>query len=346
MPLYRRSGSPFWWYNFTLDGLRFRGSTGKASKREAAAVEHDEKNRLRSLQATREDWRLRQVFGAYWEERGKHLRSWRTVEYQLGKLSDYLGKDLRVSRLTAGALMDYKARRRGDGLQPHTVNRELAVLRAAINHAHKIHAQPMPTSGIPWGDLQAKEPPHRIRFLSREEYDDLMAAAHESLRPIILCAITTGLRKDNILTLDWRQVKLEQRLILIKRTKGNRSHSVRIAPALMAALSTMPRREGRVFDLTNFRKRWDKAVTDAGLDDFRFHDLRHTFASWARMAGADLADLKEALDHTTLAMTVRYAHIKPDEHRTAFDRVSETILAQSASHSLEKRRKTADNAGD
>jgi len=344
MSLYRRSGSPYWWYSFTLDGLRFRGSTGKASKREAAAVEHDEKNRLRTLNATREDWRLRQIFGAYWQDRGRHLRSWRTVEHQLGKLSDYLGKDLRVSRLTPGAVMDYKARRRGDGLQPHTVNRELAVLRAAINHASKIHAQPLPK--IPWGDLQAPEPPHRIRFLSSDEYADLMAAAHQSLRPIILCAVTTGMRKDNILSLDWRQVKLDSKLIIIKRAKSGRSYTVRIAPALMAAMSTMPKREGKVFDLTNFRKRWDSAVKAAGLDDFRFHDLRHTFASWARMAGADLADIKDALDHQSLAMTVRYAHIKSDEHRTAFDRVSETILAQSASQSRKKRRKTADKAGD
>jgi integrase len=77
-----------------------------------------------------------------------------------------------------------------------------------------------------------------------------------------------------------------------------------------------------VFDVTNFRKRWDAAVKAAELEDFRFHDLRHTFASWARMNGADLADIKEALHHSTLNMSLRYAHIKPDEHVTAFDRIA------------------------
>jgi hypothetical protein len=69
-----------------------------------------------------------------------------------------------------------------------------------------------------------------------------------------------------------------------------------------------------VFDWTNFRKRWEAAVKAAGLVDFHFHDLRHTFASWARMNRADLADISEALDHSTVAVTMRYAHIKP-RHR-------------------------------
>jgi integrase len=80
----------------------------------------------------------------------------------------------------------------------------------------------------------------------------------------------------------------------------------------------------------------------AGIEDFRFHDLRHTFASWARIDGADLADLKEALDHSSIGMTMRYAHIQPETHRTAFDRVSDRLGGTIQGTELQK---TAENSG-
>ena len=88
--------------------------------------------------------------------------------------------------------------------------------------------------------------------------------------------------------------------------------------------------------MTNFRSRWQRAVKAAELVDFRFHDLRHTFASWARMAGADLADICEALGHSDISVTMRHAHIEPIEHRTAFDRFSEGVWAQSETQTAMK----------
>jgi integrase len=334
MPVYRRAGSPFWWYSFTVNGRRFRGSTGRAAKREAEEVERDQHQLARRSLARGADWTLLAVLNAYWSERAKTLRSGPTILTHFAELQKGLGKDKRTSRLTNGDLMDYRARRRGQGVQQHSINRELAYLRAAYQHCHRFHGQPMPA--IEWKGLKAKEPPHRIRFLSREEYARLIAAAHPGVRPIIVCAVATGLRQENIISLDWRQVKLEERVIQFKRMKSGKPFAVRISPALMAVLSALPGRRGRVFDTTGFRYRWYRAVKDAELDDFRFHDLRHTFASWARQGGADLADIAEALDHSSISMTMRYAHIKPDEHRTAFDRVSDSLLAQSVAQSEAK----------
>lgn len=319
MPVRPREGSPFYWYSFNLGGRRFRGSTGKTSKREAEEVERDQRHLAKQGLLVTSDWTLLAVLNTYWHEHGKDRRGHQTIFANLGSLQTFLGKNKRTTHLTNGDLMDYRARRRGQGIQHHTVNREFAYLRAAYEHCHRFHSQPLPK--IDWKKLKAAEPPGRVRFLSGEEYRRLMEAAHESIRPIIVCAVTTGLRKDNILKLEWRQVKLDERLIQVI-VKGNKAHPVRITAPLMAALSTMPHRRGRVFDVRNFRKRWDAALKAAGLDDVRFHDLRHTFASWARMAGADIADIKEALGHSTVQMTMRYAHIKPEEAVTAFDRVS------------------------
>lgn len=336
MPVRKREGSPYFWYSFSVGGRRFRGSTGKTTKREAEDVERDHRQRVKQSQASLSDWTLLMVLNAYWHEHACDRRGYRTIETNLAVLQKALGKDLRTSKLTNGALMDYRARRRGEGIRHHTVNREFAYLRAAYEHCHKFHHQPLPR--IDWKGLKADEPPGRTRFLSREEYGRLMEDAHESLRPIILCAVATGLRKENILSMTWRQVKLEDRLIQVT-VKGNKRHAVKIGAALLAALGALPGRSGRVFDTRNFRKRWDAAVKAAVLEDFRFHDLRHTFASWARQKGADIADIKEALGHSTINMTMRYAHIKPEEHVTAFDRVSEDVLAQSRAQEPKKRRK-------
>lgn len=278
------------------------------------------------------------TISTYWNERAKLSGNAKTIETHFADLQSGLGKDLKTSRLTAGALMDYRARRRGKGVKAHSVNREFAYLRAAYNHCHRFHGQALPR--VDWKGLKAAEPPHRIRFLSHEEYDRLMGVAHPDLRPIILCAVTTGLRRANVLSLEWRQVRLDERVIQLGRIKGNKAHNVRISAALRAVLAmTRPEdRRGRVFETTGFQRRWNKAVTDAALEDFRFHDLRHTFASWARQAGADIADICEALGHSSISMTMRYAHIKPDTHMTAFDRVSDAVLARSRSQSKAKAR--------
>jgi integrase len=332
MPVYRRSGSPFWWYSFAVGGRRFRGSTGRTAKREAEEVERDERHRIEKAQGRGTDWTLLAVLNAYWAEHAKFKRSATMIEAHLAELQAGLGGATIASKLTPGALMDYRARRRGRGCQAHTVNRDFAYLRAALEHCRQ-HGVQMPA--IDWKKMKAAEPPGRIRFLSRDEYDALMAVAHAELRPIILCAVTTGLRSGDIQRLDWRQIKLGERLIQIKRTKANKALQIRISAALMAHLSTIPaeKRRGKPFVWTGFRRRWEKALRDAKIEDFRFHDLRHTFASWARQAGADLADICEALGHASISMTMRYAHIKPDEHLTAFDRVSAMLWSRSASHS-------------
>jgi integrase len=72
------------------------------------------------------------------------------------------------------------------------------------------------------------------------------------------------------------------------------------------------RKKGRVFSLPNFRKRFIKAVNEAGIEDFTFHDLRHTFASWLVMSGVDLATVSTLMGHRTIQMTMRYAHLAPD----------------------------------
>ncbi|UZW55346.1 site-specific integrase [Sphingobium sp. JS3065] len=135
----------------------------------------------------------------------------------------------------------------------------------------------------------------------------------------------------NILAMDWHQVDLRGSTITLAEVKGGKPHMVQIAPALRAEMArTKPKdRKGPVFNTTNHKRRWSAAVKAAGLVDFKFHDLRHTFASWARQNGADLIDICEALRHHNVSVTQRYAHVKPTDTTTAFDRVAALLSSQS-----------------
>lgn len=330
MSLYRREGSPFWQYSFNLNGVRFRGSTGRTEKRQAAQVEASIRHEAANRRKQNDEWRLRDCLGAYWDEHGKHKRSSDFIFQKLEALSRIIGKETMITDISNKTLLDYRAKRRGEGLQAHSVNRDLAMLKAALNHANQLHGKQIPA--LAWKRIKTPEPPGRDRFLSQEEYATLLAASDGGLQLIIRFACATGLRKANVLGLDWKEVDLSASLVTVT-VKGDKRHSVKLTPDLRAALGRIQPRKGKVFDTTNVRKRWEAARAKAKLGDFHFHDLRHTFASWARIAGADLADIKDALGHSNVSVTMRYAHIEPTTHKTAFDRVSEAVWSQSASQS-------------
>lgn len=336
MPIYRREGSPHYWMSISIPGrVRFRGSTGETNERKARLAEAEKEKELKAGLNKPAAWRIRECFAAYWQDHGQHQATeddiWRSLEI----LGAHFGQDTEIASISNSLVMDYRAKRRGGSIKvgdrvfgvvsPSTVNRDLAYLKAALIWVNTMHGQQIPA--LAWKRLMMPEPEHRVRFAGADEFTQLLQGAHAGVQPLIVAAVTTGLRRSNLLKLDWHQVDLGRAKITIPRTKGKKPLVVRISPPLAAVLGrTLPAdRKGPVFDTTNFRKRWEAAVKAAGLVDFHFHDLRHTFASWARMNGADLADICDALGHSTVAVTMRYAHIKPDARDTAFDRVGDML---------------------
>jgi integrase len=354
MSVYPRKGSPFYWMSISVPGRpRFRGSTGETNEKAARLVEAKKEQELLAGTPKVEAWRVRDCFGAYWSDHGQHKETEGDILRSLAILRAHFGTDTPIAAITNADVMSFRAKRRGGTIKvddrklgpvsPSTVNRDLAYLQAALTHAHLLHGKQPPA--LAWKQLKLKEPEHRVRYAGADEFAKLLENAHDTIRPAIVAAVTTGLRKANLLALDWHQVDLGGATITIPRTKGRKPLAIRIAPPLAAVLGrTAPdQRKGRVFDKTNFRKRWEAARKATGLVDFKFHDLRHTFASWARMNGADLADICEAMGHSTVAVTMRYAHVKPDSRDTAFDRVGEMLQprkigrrSQSKSHGGKK----------
>lgn len=197
-----------------------------------------------------------------------------------------------------------------------TVNRELTVLRRMLSIAYRegwILRHPFSGSDTV---ISSSDETKRIRVLSNAEEDLLLDACDENrskLKPIIICALDTGMRRGEILSLRWSDVDLKNRLITIQamNTKTLRSRSIRITSRLLEELLQFSRREptSRVFGITDTVKRsWATAKRIAGTSDLRFHDLRHTCATRLVQGGLPIAEVSRILGHTNITTTFRYAN--------------------------------------
>jgi integrase len=213
---------------------------------------------------------------------------------------------------------------------PSTVVRYLAVLSHAFTMAVKewcwMDDNPMRRVTKP------KEPRGRVRFLSDEERLLLLAACKEAQCPylysVVVLALSTGMRYGEVLNLRWCDVDLVKARIILQDTKNGERRNVPLtghAYGQIDMLSKLRRMDtDLLFPNTLFgekarpyeiRKSWNAAIKKAQLADFRFHDLRHSTASYLAMNGATLSEIAEVLGHKTLQMVKRYAHLS-EAHTT------------------------------
>jgi integrase len=207
-------------------------------------------------------------------------------------------------------------------LSAAAVNRPLALLRHLLRLAHE-----------EWGELDVvpkirteKEPQGRLRWLTQEEATNLLAACKRSrnaaLADLVEFSLFTGVRRGEALGLTWDRVDRARGVIRLELTKSGRRREVPLSSNAEAVLARRwtPGAKGYVFGSRNwnsFRSAWEAALAAAGVEGFRFHDLRHTFAAWLVQRGRALKEVQEALDHQTITMTMRYSHLAPDHLRAA-----------------------------
>jgi integrase len=214
------------------------------------------------------------------------------------------------------------------------VNRPLATLRHLLTLAREEWEV---LGAVPRVRLE-KEPQGRLRWLTKDEAARLLAACDASKNPllgaIVRLALSTGMRREEILALTWERVDFARGVLRLEVTKSGRRREIPMDDTAYAALSSVRgSREGLVFARADGR-RWGKirtafesGVEVAKVEDFRFHDLRHTFASWAVQRGASLHELKDLLGHSSLAMVMRYAHLAPENLRQAVNKAG-GVLAE------------------
>lgn len=212
-------------------------------------------------------------------------------------------------------------------VKPATLNRNINTLKRMFNLAEE------------WGFIgeslsskikKVRENANRIRYLSWKEIEKLLKECKlPYLKLIVLIALNTGMRRGEILSLTWEQIDLENDFIHLEMTKNGRRRDIPINPLLHKEikkwLDITPNKTGFLFEVKDIKKSFGSMLKRAGIKNFRFHDLRHTFASHLVMQGVDLATVSRLLGHSTIDMTMRYSHLSPDHTKRAVDKMGSLI---------------------
>jgi integrase len=150
---------------------------------------------------------------------------------------------------------------------------------------------------------------------------------------IVIAAVCTGLRKGEIVHIKWNDIDFANRIIFIANTKNGEKREVPVNDFLTATLKSITKHESSPYVFCDtegkpyydFRKSFATALQKAEIKDFRFHDLRHTFASNLVMGGVDLATVRELLGHKSIEMTLRYSHLSQD-HKSRAVKIMDSLM--------------------
>ena len=320
---YKRKDSPHWWISWTDSaGKQSCRSSGTTDHRKARRLEAEVRARAQQEAAGVASWTFDQVALAYLESKPTHRAAW-----AVRALSQrFSGRA--IADITPQELADYKTAR---GVSMGTLKRELGVLRAAIRHCRRElgwHIPEITAGRIP------PEPPHRLRWLSKRQACRLLAVARRQRRApyladFIILALHTGMRRGELLGLEWSRVDLRHNVIHLEvmGQKGRRDSAVPLNEHARQALLRRARYRAElcpaspwVFTrhgerLANVRRSFETACRVAGIQGLRIHDLRHTCAAWLVQTGVPLRTVAEILRHRDIATTMRYAHLAPDDAR-------------------------------
>ncbi|MFA9479219.1 tyrosine-type recombinase/integrase [Phycisphaerales bacterium AB-hyl4] len=363
MALYKRDGSPNWWIEFEFNGQRVRKSARTANRRRAEDVErklrqdmHDHhvlgKPVVKSM--TFEDAAERYL-KTHLKPKGQKAATARNDAYKINMLVDRVGGGRLLSQITASfvaalkddLLKEGKTDKDGkkSGLAPATVNRDLAILKAILRKAHDEWGCLATVPRITLLPLNNR----RLRWLDADEETRLLKACDDAphLRDLVVFLMDTGARLTEATELTWDRVDMDRKprpLVSFHDTKSGKPRSVPLpdrAGRMLARLhADRPKDKAHVFlswhpnwkggrhnphaqPCGQPHGAWAKAVKRAKLEDFRIHDLRHTFASRLVQQGASLFAVSKLLGHESIQMTMRYAHLAPDELDAAISRLDQ-----------------------
>lgn len=275
-----------------------------------------------------------------------HPRHSQQRRMQLAWWSSRLGANF-LADITVDKINDCKrelmAMKKGRGSQAPTrfkaatVNHYLTALSAVLAYATKelnwLRFNPM--QGVKKLELKNA----RVRFLSKEEREVLLKVCHQRhplLYPLVLLAISTGMRKGELLALRWRDVDFTKQVLRIEQSKNGDKRSVPLTGRAYDMLKDMHKVHHIHSDLIfarsdgqaaiELKKQWEVAVKEAGIENFRFHDLRHTAATYLLEAGATLPELSAILGHRSIQMVKRYAHLAENHAIVVVERMTARVF--------------------
>ncbi len=324
--LYRRPDSGFWWINTTLpNGQRIRQSAGTESREDAEALLAKLKlDAYRGHHFGIKPQRTWQEAVVRYLEIKRRLRSFKDVQRMLRLMDPYLGQ-LMLSHINGDVIWRLIEGESKKGNQPATINRYLSVVRALLRMARDEWQwiDTMPKIRMLSGEVE------RDRWLTRAEADRLIACCAPHLAAVVRYALATGCRAGEIMGLEWERVDLARNTAWLNQTKNGTPRGVPLnvdaVQVLREQIGKHPRfcfthlGEPIRWQLSN--SGWQGALERAGIKDFRFHDLRHTWASWHRQAGTSCDELKDLGGWKSRQMVDRYAKFATENLLAAASRI-------------------------
>jgi len=297
----------------------------------------------------------------------EHRKSGKLTVAMIKSNFEYLF-DTPLDSVNVALIEQWRAKKKKDnGVKSSSLNRMVTALKAAVNWAVKrsiIETNPL----IKLEPLSERDSARKARYLTEDERARLMAALDERekeirlkrenhnewlkerrletfprikdgdfadhLKPIVTLALSTGIRRNSLLSLEWGDVNLNERVIFV-RADVEKSEKERYVPLNKMAFETLSRwhkqskrvaprnlvfpspKTGKKLD--NCKSSWEALLKRAGIENFRWHDMRHDFASQLVMKGVDLNTVRELLGHSDLKMTLRYAHLAPENKMKAVE---------------------------
>jgi integrase len=336
-----RKRGKVWYYDFMIKGIRYREAVPEA-RNKAQAEQAEAKARLDVYQGkygkpTGTDSLAEFAKKVYLPWAKDNKRSWRSDVSRVEAIIQYFGK--KSFREVSPILVErFKRDRglsetvRGSKRSPASVNRELECLSRIFNMAiDNGYAETNPCQKV----KKLRMDNRRSRYLSPDEESSLMATLDEwrtHLRPIIVLALNTGMRRGEILGLKWSCVDFQRSIIYVGNTKTGRDREVPMNAAVRQELFELHNSSSEceyVFvnpktgeNRVDIKKGFAAICREAEISNFRFHDLRHTAATRMADAGIDAFTIAEILGHTTMQMTRRYTHALNENKRRAVESLS------------------------
>jgi len=253
---------------------------------------------------------------------------WYNDKYTVNYLAKYFN-GMKIKDVTSFVIEKYKFHRKEKGLAPATINREVAI----ISKMFSIAVDSGWTNENPCRKIKPIRQSNRVeRYLTHEEEQNLLAGCvgdDDYMRPIIILALHTGMRKGEILSLKWEEnVDLKQRYFTLYKTKSGKMRKIPISDTLFDELVKLNNHRISEYVFTNpitktryenIKKAFKRICKNTNITNLRFHDLRHTAATRMVTAGIDLVVVKEILGHADIETTMRYSHPVPERKKQAID---------------------------
>ena len=307
-----------YWLDVTINGNRIRESLKTSDPKQAQEL-HDIRRAELWRTGLLKEKPKRTFDEAFdrWERERAGKKSFSDDKDKIKFFRKHLGKRI-ISEVTADTVEDILPK----DVSASTRNRYRALIRAVLRRAQRLWVwiDTVPTF------LSEEEPKRRVAFLTHDQATALLAALPEKYRSPVRFALLTGLRKSNVFGLRWEQVNLDKGCVVLEadETKPGVRLLVPLNSQAKALLEAYPEpRQGLVFgEIERISPSvWKRATAAAGTPWLRFHDLRHTWATWHAIAGTPIATLQELGGWQTIEMVRKYAHHTDDHLAAAAERV-------------------------